>query len=108
MTFISSQIVHIHLVKKTSKEVLLFYGLLFVEVPKVSLVFLLRILECFDSIVMEVHTVLESLVEHILWIVRGINVSHLSRLHKSIVVVDHSVDHTVSDSLSYDLLSFVD
>jgi hypothetical protein len=40
-------------------------------------------------------------------IIASVDITALSRLHETLVVVDDSINHTISDSLSNDLFSFL-
>lgn len=57
---------------------------------------------------MKLHTELNPLVQHLLRIVRSILVHEAERLHVELIVVDSSLDHTVSDSLGNDLFRLLD
>lgn len=64
------------------------------------------ILLSLDRLLMEVHTELDSLVEHVLWLIRSVNISDVLGFHVLLFVVNDSVNNSVSNGLCYDLFSF--
>ena len=101
-----SEIVHsAHFFHKRGQQVLFLVITLLVDiVTKVSLVLLLRIYEGLDGVVAGLHAELDTLVKDVLRLIRGVNISLRQRLDKLFIVINGSINDSISDSFGYDLL----
>lgn len=98
----------IHLVHEACQQVFLLHTLFLIKVAEISLILLWWVLESLDGIAVEVHAEFDTFVEHVLWVIACVDVVYLPRLHEALIVIDHCVDDTVSDSFGDDLLRFLD
>lgn len=57
---------------------------------------------------MEVHAVLDALVEDVLRVVGSVNILELQGLHPLVLVIESSINDPISDGFSDDLLSLLD
>ena len=74
-------------------------------VAEVSLIFLLGVDERLDSVIASLHAEADTLVKDVLRLVGGIHIVLVKGLDELFIVVDSSIDDTITDSLRNDLLS---
>ena len=74
-------------------------------VAEVSLIFLLGVDERLDSVIASLHAEADTLVKDVLRLVGGIHIVLVKGLDELFIVVDCSIDDTITDSLRNDLLS---
>ena len=74
-------------------------------VAEVSLIFLLGVDERLDSVITSLHAEADTLVKDVLRLVGGIHIVLVKGLDELFIVVDCSIDDTITDSLRHDLLS---
>ena len=74
-------------------------------VAEVSLIFLLGVDERLDSVIASLHAEADTLVKDVLRLVGGIHIVLVKGLDALFIVVDSSIDDTITDSLRNDLLS---
>ena len=105
-----SEIVHAaHLLHESSKQVLFLVVTLLIDIiAEVTLVFLLRVDESLNGVVAGLHAELDALVENLLRIIGSVHISLGKRLDVLLVVVDGSVNDTVTDGLRDNLLTLLD
>ena len=102
-----SEIVHAsHFLHQRSKQVFfLVIALLIDIISKVTLILLLRVNEGFDGIIACLHAESDTLVQDGLRFVGCIHIVLRKRLNVLFVMVNGSVNYTISDSFCNDLLS---
>lgn len=100
--------VHAKILEQTSQQIFLLCGLLIIQVTEIALVLNRREHLGLDSIGVQVHAVLDSLVQDSLRIVGGIDILELKRLHPLVFVVESCIDHTVPNCFCHHLLGFFD
>ena len=110
ISFVSAVEVAIHsqVFKQTCEKIFFFSGSFFIQVAKVSFVFLWRVLKSLYSIVVEVHAEPYTLIKHELWIIWCVDISDRERFHPLLIMVKNCIDDTISDSFSYNMFCFFD
>ena len=77
------------------------------EIAVVLTVLLLRVGECLDGVAVQLHGELNTLVQDLLRFVCRVDVHQRETLHPLVVMAQGSLNHTVADGLSNNLLSFL-
>lgn len=79
------------------------FGFGFFKVREVAKVFLGRIDKGFDSVLMQGHAELDSLVKNELRVVRLVYICKCARLNELQIVVDSGINNSIANSLGYDV-----